>query len=108
MVELSRTVQLEVASRATEVAQEVARLARKILGHEAAVLWFGSWPGGRAQPHSDLDIAVSTGRLIPPDQLAVLREAVEELPTLYEVDLVDLSAVGARLKEEVLRHGVRL
>jgi predicted nucleotidyltransferase len=108
MAEPSRTLQVEVASRATEVAQEVARLARTILGHEVEVLWFGSWPRGRAQPRSDLDIAVSTGQPIPPDQLAALREAVGELPTLYDVDLVDLSAVGRRLKKEILRHGVKL
>ena len=40
--------------------------------------------------------------------MAAFREAVEELSTLYEIDLVDLSTVGDPLRQEILRSGVRL
>gem|GEM_PF-5553346 len=49
-------LQSDTARRPTEVAKEAARLARKVLGHEAEVIWFGSWPLGRARAHSDIGL----------------------------------------------------
>jgi hypothetical protein len=37
--------------------------------------------------------------------MAALREAVDELPTLYAIDVVDLNATGPILHEEILQHG---
>jgi predicted nucleotidyltransferase len=96
------------AARPAEIARDVARLARSLLGKDAEVIWFGSWPQGKARPHSDIDVAISTGVPIPPERMGVLQEAVDELPTLYEIDIVDLNATGPRLREEILKHGERL
>jgi predicted nucleotidyltransferase len=96
------------ATRPSEVAREVARLARSILGDDVEVIWFGSWPQRHAQPHSDIDIALSAGKPIPPERIALLQEAVDELPTLYTIDIVDLNVGGPVLREEVLRYGERL
>ncbi|MGH7821510.1 MAG: hypothetical protein ACREQ9_17230, partial [Candidatus Binatia bacterium] len=38
--------------RALEVAVEATRLARQILGPRIEVIWFGSWPRGRAHDRS--------------------------------------------------------
>jgi len=59
-------------------------------------------------PHSDLDVAISTGAPIAPERMGLLREAVDELPTLYEIDIVDLHAAGSALREEILKYGNRL
>lgn len=95
-------------NRAVEVAGDVARLARSHLGNNTQVIWFGSWPQGKARPRSDIDVAVSTGSVISPERMVALREAVDELPTLYSIDLVDLNATGPILREEILKHGRRL
>lgn len=95
-------------ARPAEIAREVARLARSILGKDAEVIWFGSWPQGKAQPHSDIDMAISIGNPISPELMGILQEAVDDLPTLYEIDIVDLNAAGAKLREEILKHGERL
>jgi len=107
MVRESRSLSPNVA-RPVEIAKEVARLARSILGKEAEVIWFGSWPQGRPRHQSDIDVAVSIGKPIPPGRMALLHEAVDELPTLYAVDIIDLSVAGPVLREEVLKHGERL
>lgn len=107
MVRESRSHDPDTA-RPTEVARDVARLARSTLGKDAEVIWFGSWSQRRAQPRSDIDVAVSTGKPIPPEQMALLHEAVEDLPTLYDIDIVDLSVTGPALREEVLKYGERL
>lgn len=95
-------------ARPAEIAREVARLARSILGKDAEIIWFGSWPQGKAQPHSDIDMAISIGNPISPELMGILQEAVDDLPTLYEIDIVDLNAAGAKLREEILKHGERL
>jgi predicted nucleotidyltransferase len=95
-------------ARPFEIAREVARLARSLLGEDAEVIWFGSWPQGKALPHSDIDVAISTGEPIAPERMGRLQEAVDELPTLFEIDIIDLNATGAALREEILKHGERL
>jgi predicted nucleotidyltransferase len=103
----SADFQSDVA-RPTQIAREVARLARSLLGKEAEVIWFGSWPQRKARPHSDIDVAISTGAPISPECMGNLQEAVDELPTLYEIDIVDLNATGPKLREEILKYGERL
>lgn len=90
------------------VAEQVASLAREILAPDTPVYWFGSWAEGRAVERSDIDIGIAPARPIPPEQMARLREAVECLPTLYTVDLVDLSAGGVALRDRAMARGIRL
>jgi predicted nucleotidyltransferase len=95
-------------ARATEISREVARIARVVLGKDAEVIWFGSWPQGKALSHSDIDLAVSTGAPIALQSMALIQETVDDLPTLYQVDIIDLNAVGPALRQEILKHGERL
>ena len=99
--------QTDVA-RPREIAREVARLARSLLGENTEVIWFGSWPRRRALAHSDIDLAISIGTPIPPERLALLHDAVDNIATLYQIDLVDLNTAGPGLREEVLKYGERL
>ena len=94
--------------RPFEIAREVARLARSVLGEDTEIIWFGSWPQGKALPHSDIDVAISSGEPIAPERMGLLLEAVDELPTLYEIDIIDLNATGPALRQEILKHGERL
>ena len=97
-----------IMARPREIAEQVAQLARQILGPSIEVLWFGSWVKGTAQPHADIDIAVAASGAIPLQQMAVLRDAVEKLPTLHEIDLIDLGTIGQTFRKEILGHGIRL
>lgn len=95
-------------ARAREIAREVAKLARSLLGENTQVIWFGSWPRHKALAHSDIDLAISIGTPIPLERMALLHDAVDDIATLYEIDLVDFNSVGPALREEVLNHGERL
>lgn len=95
-------------ARPAKIALEVAQLARSFLGEGTEVIWFGSWPQGKALPHSDIDVAISAGAPIPPEHMRRLQEVVDELPTLYEIDILDLNATSPALREEILKHGERL
>lgn len=98
----------ELLVRPRQIARDVASLARCILGADVEVIWFGSWPKGTATSHADIDIAVAGPTAFLPERFAELRAGIEDLPTLHEIDLVDLHTVGERFQQEILRHGIRL
>lgn len=101
-------LQQELMARPRQIAQEIASIARHLLGHNIEVIWFGSWAKGTAKPHADIDIAIGGPCIIPPERFAELRDRIEEMATLHEIDLVDLRTVGDTFKQEILRHGIRL
>jgi predicted nucleotidyltransferase len=98
----------ELIVRPRQIAQEVAHLARLVLGADIDVIWFGSWPKGTARPHADVDIAIAGPEAFPPERLAELRALTDNVATLHEIDLVDLHTVGEALRNEILRHGVQV
>ena len=98
----------ELMARPQKIAQEVADLARQVLGADIDVIWFGSWPKGTARPHADIDIAIAGSEAFPPERLAELRAFVDDLATLHEIDLEDLHTVGEVFRNEIVRHGVRI
>lgn len=70
---------------------------------ERAIL-FGSRAKGTALERSDIDIAVSGVK----DYDALLEE-IEEIPTLYKIDLVDLdSCRNTLLREDIERYGRKI
>lgn len=98
----------ELIARPRQIAREVADLARGLLGTDVEIIWFGSWPKGTAKPHADIDIAIGGSGIIPPERFAELRDQIEEIATLHEIDLVDLQTVSDTFRREIVRHGIRL
>jgi hypothetical protein len=70
------------------------------------VFLFGSRARGDARATSDIDVALLSARPIPRGTLAAIREALEESRVPFRVDLVDLAAAGAELREHALREGI--
>lgn len=65
---------------------------------------FGSRAKGTAHERSDFDIAVSGVK-----DIEELREQIEEIPTLYSFDIVDLEmCTNNLLKEEILLYGRKI
>ena len=83
--------------RAEEVMQEVAKLCRSF--HAKEVILYGSRAKGIAMERSDIDIAVSGV-----DNFESLVEKVEELPTLFSVDLVNMDTCRNQLLLEDIRQ----
>ena len=81
---------------ADEVISLVADLCRKYNAKE--VILYGSRAKGIARECSDIDIAV-TGA----EDFDILVEKVEELPTLYSIDLVNMDTC----KNELLLEDIR-
>lgn len=65
---------------------------------------FGSRARGDNQERSDIDLAiVSSG--ISENEWVNLREAIEEIPTLLEFDVVRFETASKELQEVILREG---
>ena len=80
-----------------EVIQETAKLCRSF--HAKEVILYGSRAKGTARERSDIDIAVSGV-----ENFDLLVEKVEDLPTLYSVDLVDMDTCRNQLLLEDIRQ----
>ena len=85
--------------KADEVISRVADLCRE---HGAKkVILYGSRAKGTAGERSDIDIAVSGGA-----DFDELLEKVEELPTLYSVDLLNMDTCrNDLLMEDIKQYG---
>ena len=95
----------EELAHVRKIAGEVAGIVRSVTGDpEFHVRLFGSWASGKARPHSDIDIAIDGPRPVDSAQMAQIREACERLPTLFTVDLVDLTRAARDFREAVRRQ----
>lgn len=91
-----------MAMRAEEIIEKVAKLCPKYAVREAFL--FGSRAKGTALERSDIDIAVFGA-----ENFGAMQEEVEEFPTLYTVDLVDMDTCGnALLLEDIRQYGKKI
>ena len=88
--------------KADEVINQIAELCRKYKVKE--VILYGSRAKGTARERSDIDIAVSGA-----ENFDILVEKVEELPTLYSVDLVTMDTCKNQvLLEDIRQYGRKI
>lgn len=80
-----------------EIIEEVAKLCRRF--HAKEVILYGSRAKGTARERSDIDIAVSGA-----EHFDLLAENVEDLPTLYSVDLLNMDTCRNQLLLEDIRQ----
>lgn len=67
------------------------------------VFFFGSRVAGKGSEWSDIDVGIEGPSEIPYEIMARIREDIENLPTLYTIDIVDFKKVTPEFKEEALR-----
>lgn len=88
------------------IKQALARFSGSLQDHQ--VILFGSRAGGPARPASDFDIGIKGEKPLAAKTFSDIEDALESLPTLYKIELVDLSRVSpsfletANSKAEVL------
>lgn len=83
--------------KADEVITETAKLCKSFGANE--VILYGSRAKGTSRERSDIDIAVSGV-----DNFDELAAMVEELPTLYSVDLLNIDTCRNELLLEDIRQ----
>ncbi|GEM_PF-945152 len=86
----------------------ISRALEKVLKDKDYVLiFFGSAAERKLKRTSDIDVAIYLGERIDPFTYAKIMEAVEELPMLRDIDLVDLAEVkDLSFLKEILEGGL--
>ena len=96
----------KLKNRVQEIVNSISDEFYKIFSNDGAVLiWFGSWVKGDAYLQSDIDLAIKSDQQLDNKKLSTFRQYLDEFPTLYKVDLVDMRDVGELLKTEIERYG---
>jgi predicted nucleotidyltransferase len=84
------------------IRETVKKMANDLRG--SRVFFFGSRVGGGARTRSDFDVGILGKKQLSASLFYKLEDELEELPTLFKIDLVDLARVSERFKQEALRN----
>lgn len=85
--------------------KEILEILRRHLNlAEYRVFFFGSRVAGRGTERSDIDVGIEGEELISAKALLDIQEEIEELPTLYKIEIVDFKRVAPIFKEVALQY----
>jgi predicted nucleotidyltransferase len=82
------------------IAATVKRLAPRLTRHR--VFFFGSRVSGASRPRSDFDVGIDGPGPLPLADFFALEAALEDLPTLHRIELVDFSRVSSEFRRQAL------
>lgn len=91
-----------------EILKEVAVRVRRYLGSEYKLILFGSWARGDAREESDIDIGILGPDKVPWETYVRVSNDIEAIPTLRQIDIVDLHAVSERFRIQAIRDGITI
>lgn len=81
---------------------QIMRANSNRLGGRQVVL-FGSRAQGKAKSRSDFDLGVIGDTPLPLVDFFAIEDMLNELPTLYRIDWVDLARVSERFRSQALQ-----
>jgi len=91
-----------------EILKAIPKIVKKYLP-DARVILYGSRARGDYKPNSDFDIAVDNkGRAVESATIYLIREELDNLPTLKSFDVVDLNSVSEEFRKLILKEGIEL
>lgn len=68
------------------------------------VFFFGSRVSGGGNERSDIDIGIEGPRPVPAAAMSEIKEEIENLPTLYKIDIVDFKEVSPEFRQVALQY----
>lgn len=90
-----------------EILAEIAHIITELCP-DATIYLFGSRANGDAESTSDFDIAIDSTSSISLDVIARIRDGIDGLNTLKNVDIIDLNRTNPKLREIILKTGVKI
>jgi predicted nucleotidyltransferase len=92
-------------NRVNNIVDEINTYFKTLFKNEASLIWFGSWVRGDAYLQSDIDLAINHNKLLNKEQMLKFWQYVDEFPTLYKIDLVDIANADSSLKQQIFKDG---
>jgi len=68
------------------------------------VFFFGSRVEGKGSERSDIDVGIQGPKEIPSSVFLDIQEEIENIPTLYKIEIVDFKKVGKKFKQVAFQH----
>ena len=68
------------------------------------IILFGSRASGKLRDRSDFDLAVVGKKSLPVKLFYDIKEKLDSLPTLHEIEFIDLNNVSEKFRKEVLKN----
>ncbi len=94
---------------AERLKKEILQIVGKHLDMEGcSVFFFGSRMTGEGNERSDIDVGIEGATVIPYEIMAAIKEEIENLPTLYKIDMVDFQSVSPAFREVALQEIERI
>ena len=91
--------------RAAKLKKEILEIIGKYLDlGKYRIFVFGSRVSGGGGERSDIDIGIDGPDEAPYEIMAKIKEDIENLPTLYKIEIVDFQKVSPDFKEVALQH----
>ena len=84
------------------IANVMGKFSPQLRGHK--VVLFGSRASGKAKQRSDFDVGVIGDKPLPVKVFYEIDDMLENLPTLYRIDWVDLNNAAPSLRKRALDH----
>ena len=89
----------------TKLKKEILEILDKHLDlTKYKVFFFGSRVAGKGDERSDIDIGIRGKKLVPSSAILDIQDEIENIPTLYKIEIVDFSRVDERFKRVALKH----
>ena len=87
----------------SEIQEVFQTLGTSLRGYK--VMLFGSRARGNADRTSDFDVGIIGERPLDLKTFYKIADALEALPTLYQIDWVDLNRTSEKLRQQALKEG---
>lgn len=85
--------------------QEIAAITGKYLNlSEYKIFFFGSRVSGKGNEHSDIDIGIEGPLPISPEIKSKIEDEIENLPTLYKIEIVDFKRVSSKFRSVAMQN----
>lgn len=82
----------------------VSIIHHELPGAHWQVFLFGSQANATAHATSDIDIGILGLTTVSLEKMAAIREAMDRIPTLRSIDVVDLRSVSQRFQKQALER----
>ncbi len=88
-----------------KLAKEILEITGKYLDLDSyKVFFFGSRVAGSGNERSDIDIGIEGPAPVPSDVLSEIKQEIENLPTLYTIEIVDFKQVSEDFREVAFQN----
>ncbi|SMN12648.1 hypothetical protein BHECKSOX2_381 [Bathymodiolus heckerae thiotrophic gill symbiont] len=95
-------------NRVDNIIRTIASEFHQIFDVNVSLLLFGSRANNTASQYSDIDLAIQHTQELDGNKMRKFQNFIDNMPTLYSVDLLDINDASAELKKQINHSSILL